>query len=113
MRVFAVVFVGGCSLHPPQSPVEAQSSKCQRCWDTGDRSALFAARSGRCVAVQDGNASATTSVDPGQITHRHLTLLWLPVIIAARSSGARKDGGGGGPQFISARVPSQSRAVHN
>ena len=39
--------------------------------------------------------------------------LWAPVIMAARSSGCRNDGGGGGPQAYRPRAPSRSSGVHS
>ena len=38
---------------------------------------------------------------------------WAPVIMAARSSGCRKEGGGGGPQANSPRAPSRSSGVQS
>ena len=38
---------------------------------------------------------------------------WAPVIMAARSSGCRKEGGGGGPQANRPRAPSRSSGVHS
>ena len=39
--------------------------------------------------------------------------LWAPVIMAARSSGCRNDGGGGGPQAYRPCAPSRSSGVHS
>jgi len=39
--------------------------------------------------------------------------LWAPVIMAARSSGCRNDGGGGGPQAYRPCPPSRSSGVHS
>ena len=38
---------------------------------------------------------------------------WEPVISAARSSGCRNDGGGGGPQAKRPAAPSRSSGVHS
>src|SRR5690606_33750870 len=40
-------------------------------------------------------------------------LWWAPVMISARSSGARNDGGGGGPQLNRPRAPSRVSGDHS
>ena len=53
----------------------------------------------------------TESLSPGRVTSQPGA--WAPVIMAARSSGCRKDGGGGGPQANRPRAPSRSSGVHS
>jgi FMN reductase len=53
---------------------------------------------------------ARTSWQPAR---RRQRVAWAPVIMAARSSGCRNEGGGGGPQAKSPRAPSRSSGFHS
>ena len=59
----------------------------------------------RRVAALGGKIERVASFSQGPV--------WWPVIMAARSSGCRNDGGGGGPQENRPRAPSRSSGVQS
>ena len=60
-----------------------------------------------------GPGDALRGGGPDRVGRRSHRGEWAPVIRAARSSGARNDGGGGGPQLYSPRGPSHTPGFHS